>query len=269
MKPEQFIACIEAIAPRDSAATWDNSGLQVAGTYEDVRVVAVALDPTPETVEKALVLGAHMLVTHHPLYLQPMPLANSGCFLTTARMLLASGCWHYAAHTSLDSRPEGPAGWLARALQLQQPVTIDPFCPGPAHFPQTGFGLVGRLPHALAYDAFCGLLKKHLQRDFWVTSGAFPETVSQVGYCTGSGASYMNKAKSLGADVFITGDVKYHQALESGQFTIDVGHFSLEERMTEELAGLLNQTVADEAVEIHFIAGREPFSLYLPGESAF
>lgn len=53
----------------------------------------------------------------------------------------------------------------------------------------------------------------------------------RVGICTGSGSSLMAKAKSAGCDLFITGDVKYHQAIEARRDDLaiaDVGHFHSE-----------------------------------------
>jgi len=52
--------------------------------------------------------------------------------------------------------------------------------------------------------------------------------IKKVGICTGSGGEYINKH---GFDVFITGDVKYHQALDAkieGNNIIDLGHYGTE-----------------------------------------
>ena len=69
--------------------------------------------------------------------------------------------------------------------------------------------------------------------------GTPPALVRRVSYCTGSGSSMWPAAAALGADVHITGDVKYHTALDADICMIDVGHHSLEEEMMRRMALLL------------------------------
>lgn len=50
----------------------------------------------------------------------------------------------------------------------------------------------------------------------------------RIGICTGSGANLIEHARHTGCDLFITGDVKYHQAIDAkraGLAIADVGHF--------------------------------------------
>ena len=91
-----------------------------------------------------------------------------------------------------------------------------------------------------------------------VDAGARP--VRKVALCSGSGAEFIHKAAFMGADVYVTGDVKYHeaqQAVELGMHVIDAGHFGTEfpvvavlrERLSQELAEAKGQVdvIADEA----------------------
>jgi len=69
----------------------------------------------------------------------------------------------------------------------------------------------------------------HVEQVRFVTNGK--KTFHRVGICTGSGSSLMAKAKAAGCDLFITGDVKYHQAIEAKRDDLavaDVGHFHSE-----------------------------------------
>ena len=55
--------------------------------------------------------------------------------------------------------------------------------------------------------------------------------VSKIALCSGSGASLLRQAVRSGADVLVTGDVKYHEARDAeelGIALIDAGHFSTE-----------------------------------------
>lgn len=129
-----------------------------------------------------------------------------------------------------------------------------------------GFGIVGDLPSPLAFGAFADLLASSVRRDFWTMAGPVPETVARVGYCTGSGADLAQAAFAMGADVFITGDLKYHAALETVDgLIIDVGHFSLEEAMMGVFADELREDLSPQGVEVKFFCGADPFSVRLTG----
>ena len=66
--------------------------------------------------------------------------------------------------------------------------------------------------------------------------------VHKIALCSGSGASVMRSAVRAGADVLVTGDVKYHDAREAqelGIALIDAGHFPTEIIMVEAVTGRL------------------------------
>ncbi len=127
-----------------------------------------------------------------------------------------------------------------------------------------GYGIAGDLPAPAPFDAFAETLALAARRDFWTLSGPVPETVSRVGYCTGSGADLARTAFAMGADVFVTGDVKYHMALEAGPgLVIDVGHFCLEEAMMRVFADELREDLAPRGLAVKFFCGADPFSVRL------
>lgn len=128
-----------------------------------------------------------------------------------------------------------------------------------------GFGLVGNLPEPMPFSAFAGLLAGAVERDFWTLAGTVPETVARVGYCTGSGADLAPAAFAMGADVYLTGDVKHHQALSLGGLVIDLGHFRLEETMMRVFADELRAELAPRGLEVKYFDGGDPFSVYRPG----
>lgn len=95
----------------------------------------------------------------------------------------------------------------------------------------TGLGAIGTLKKALKKQEFIQELKKlfRLKNLRFVDAGK--KSYKTVAICTGSGTSLMNDAIRNKADVFITGDVKYHQATEAqikGLSLADVGHFHSE-----------------------------------------
>jgi putative NIF3 family GTP cyclohydrolase 1 type 2 len=133
-----------------------------------------------------------------------------------------------------------------------------------------GYGETGDLPEAMEYEAFAALLEGVLYGAqppcpltgakglAWIECGPRPERIRRVAYSTGSGGSLIPAAFAAGADVFVTGDVKHHAAMETTGLVLDVGHFLLEEEMMRLLAAELQESLGDGA-EVLFFAGRSPF----------
>ena len=117
------------------------------------------------------------------------------------------------------------------------------------------------MPVALAWDEFTARLSA-LGLPLSRMVGQTPKSVARVAYCPGSGADLGSVALSKGADVYLTGDVKYHQAqaVQDLGLTIDVGHFCLEETMMRTWSESLERELSPEGVRVVFLPGRNPFA---------
>lgn len=126
---------------------------------------------------------------------------------------------------------------------------------------QCGFGVMGELPQPMPCPALLSALASHLPPSAWNMTGSPPEQIRTLAYCPGSGMDLAAQAFALGADLYISGDLKFHQAqeLEDLGLTLDVGHFSLEEKMMSVWAQSLGQDLAQAGVEVAFIPGHNPF----------
>lgn len=126
---------------------------------------------------------------------------------------------------------------------------------------QCGFGIIGDISPALHQHSLMVTLSQLLVTEHISSVGAWPETISRIAYCPGSGMSLAHKAFQQGAQIFISGDLKYHQAqeLEPYGLVIDGGHFSLEETMMETWSQDLQTDLVDKDIEIRFFQGRNPF----------
>ena len=333
MHARELIGRIERTADPRRAASWDRSGVQIAGTVSDCARLAVALDPLPTIIEAALDWGAACILTHHPLLLTPRLPDRLDDYHAVLRLVLGRGAWLYAAHTSLDVVTDGPAGWLADALGLRRRRVLEPAgriphlagrwrapahpaagaealsalpgvtamtlgpdlveavfapavrdvvtarleaaCPGatlvslaelaePADV--YGYGLVGDLPEPLPYAALENRLAGLLPRRFFTLAGETPPSVARLAYCPGSGADMAPRAFAAGADVYLTGDLKYHQAqaVPPGRCIVDVGHFSLEEVMMRTFANDLAGTFGENGPLVRYFSGNDPFSAHYP-----
>lgn len=131
--------------------------------------------------------------------------------------------------------------------------------------PQAGLGRIGPLAEPCSLERFAERVKSRLGCETVRVVGPPGREVAKAAVCGGSGASLIAAAKRQGADVIVTGDIKYHDAQSAqalGITVIDAGHFATEQLMTQELSALLNQAAADRGWEVSFAAfvgEREPF----------
>ncbi len=134
--------------------------------------------------------------------------------------------------------------------------------------PGAGLGRIGKLEEATTLDNFAARVKDALGCDHLRLTGSGSQIIHKVALCGGSGAGLLQTAHRQGADVLVTGDVKYHEARlaeELGIALIDAGHFATEQLMIEKVADSLREAAQLRHWDIIFeaYAGEEdPFRLY-------
>ncbi len=118
--------------------------------------------------------------------------------------------------------------------------------------PTTGAGLTGELPSAEEPVAFLEEIKKILGTPFLRHSPLIKRKLKKVAICGGSGSFLIDAAHSAGADIFITGDIRYHEFFEHhGQMTIvDAGHYETEQFTKDLLYEILKQKFPNFALQI-------------------
>ena len=97
---------------------------------------------------------------------------------------------------------------------------------------QYGLGRLGTLAEPCDCREWLQQLKTALNLSQVRVVGDIQKPVQQVALCGGSGASMIDHAIRAGADVLVTGDVKYHEAQEAaarGLIIVDGGHFATEQ----------------------------------------
>ncbi len=101
-----------------------------------------------------------------------------------------------------------------------------------------GLGRIGRLPEATSLGVYAARLREILSSPALRYVGDPSARISKVALCSGSGASLLRDAARSGADVLVTGDIKYHEARDAedlGLTLIDAGHFPTEIIMVHEI----------------------------------
>ncbi|MGM0608711.1 MAG: Nif3-like dinuclear metal center hexameric protein [Candidatus Muiribacteriota bacterium] len=97
-----------------------------------------------------------------------------------------------------------------------------------------GYGLCGSFNERVKLNNLYLILKKEFP--FLRVSGNAEKQLKKFAFCNGAGASFIDKVISYGADVFITSDVKFHEAFDASQkglSIIDIGHFESEESFSK------------------------------------
>lgn len=259
MKQEEIIARIEYVAPLWGAAKWDMSGMQVASSRKDIGKMALFLDPSPISITAALREGAEFMLSHHPLSLSPRLPDRLDAWHESLRLLFSANVGLYAAHTSLDINLRGPAGWLGRELELENTEILELEQEPSAAYPYgLGYGEVGDLSSPMPINGLVGRILEILDMDGAVICGPkYTDPIRRIAYCPGSGSSLARAARQKGAQLFITGDLKYHAALDAPLAILDVGHHGIEEEMMRKFADLLARDMRD--LQIVFIPSRSPF----------
>lgn len=200
--------------------------------------VHVALDITHRVLDEAEAAGANLIVTHHPLMFSPRKTMTEDdyegallCRMIRSRIALI------AAHTNLDAAPVGTNETLAALCELRN---------------VTGEGewwRVGDLPGGTTLDTLCALLEAKLHTTVRTYGQFAPDhPLHRLGISTGGGSDSWFDVACLGADAFLTGEIKHHHALamvDAGIVGLEAGHFATEEPGIFALADTL-QKWADE-----------------------
>ena len=220
---------LEEFAPLHLQEDYDNSGLIVGRETQEVEGVLLAVDVTDEVLDEARAKGCNMIITHHPIVFRGMKRFNDRdltqrCVARALREDLVL----YACHTNLDAAPRGMSWRLAELLDVQACRVLEPT--GVYRDEPTGFGVVGDLREACPLMDYLGLIKDRLGIEALRYTAVARETVQRVAICTGSGVSLLEQAVAAGADLYITADMKYHDAfLPDRRLTmVDIGHFESE-----------------------------------------
>ncbi|PIE74628.1 MAG: Nif3-like dinuclear metal center hexameric protein [Deltaproteobacteria bacterium] len=226
---KDIISLIEEIAPLELAEKWDNSGLQIGCLSSKIKKVAFALDPDFIHLKTCSEKNIDLLVTHHPFFFSNIKSidlgSSSGRCIETA---IKSDIAVYSAHTTLDSAKQGLNDYFIEKIGLK---AIRPITNSPLNDEITGLGRIALNSENFTAKDLAVMIKKKLELETLRIVGDKDLISSHIGVCTGSGISLMKEAFLLGARIFITGDLKYHDAKDAvdlGICVIDAGHFGTE-----------------------------------------
>lgn len=210
---------INKIAPYSTQCSWDNSGILVGDENAEVSKIGICLDLTEETLKCAEDENVKLIITHHPLIFTAQKTFLSD---DKAYKLATKGIHLISVHTPFDCADGGINDILCNMLDIKNAIGVEaPDCP----LPMARIGDV----KGQSSTEFAHFVAEKLNTVCRVVD--CKNTVKKVAVCGGAGFDFFAESVKMGADAYVTGEVKHHEMLlakDMGVTVIDAGHFQTE-----------------------------------------
>ena len=195
MDKYEIVSKIEKFAPLETQEKWDCSGWAVERANNiEVNKILFALTVTDDIVTQAKEKNCDMIISHHPLFYVPLEYKDINI---------------YCAHTNLDRAEGGTTDTLINELGFKKTATDD-------------FVRIVELEEAITVDELKNRLLK-ISPKLRHINNLNAKKIKTIGFCAGSGSEFIGET-----DAFVTGDLKFHTALEAEKVVFDIGHFESE-----------------------------------------
>lgn len=253
MLAAHILSTLQKIAPLSLAASWDNVGLLVGSEEKDVRRVMSCVTLTEAVFEEACLGEVDMILTHHPLPFRGVKkLCDDHPEGRLLRQICSSDMVVYSAHTAWDQAPGGGQDLLLEKLVPQaNPHSYKSLCTPEDQ--RSGAGRYAELNGDATIAHLLELSRQHFSSVAlsWVAGNGRSQAspITKVAAACGVGSSLVAAALEVSCDVFITGELRYHEllALQAAATTVLLlGHFASERKGMERL----NQRLSDELPQI-------------------
>ncbi|NIO17713.1 MAG: Nif3-like dinuclear metal center hexameric protein [Deltaproteobacteria bacterium] len=343
---KDILMALDKRFPFGRAASWDNVGLLAGEKGKKVERILVSVDVTPRLIDRAISSQYDLIITHHPLFLEPVRRvtdeAEEGLLLVK---ILRNGISLICAHTNADLSPVGVSRELAERIGLvnQSPLGVatrvkqhkvvvfvppadvgkvlgqaflagagqigqytscsfrtagtgtffpeqearpylgevgelnsvaeervefvadDRVLPGvldavkkshpyeePAidvyplatELPDGWLGIRGELSREMTLEEFLTHVRDSVRPTTIRHTGDLGTTVRKVGVLAGSGGGFVENVVGTDVDVFVTGDLKHHQAhrlAHASIIAVDIGHFDSEKFIMERFKDVIEE----------------------------
>ena len=239
MKLRTIYDVLNEISPFNFQEEWDNSGLNVGDFESEISKIYISLDLDENVLEKAE--KNSLIITHHPLIFKAIKKVIPNRFSTKLLFkLIEKNISLIAMHTNFDK------------THLNE------------YFAKRVLGFCGESEDFVFYayvdmnfDELIDYVKnkmniKHLR------VVKVKESVKKIAITTGAGMGLLDFIR---ADCFLTGDIKYHEAMDAkvrGINLIDIGHYESERYFVDCLYEILNDKIDCEVIKTN---SYNPFNL--------
>jgi len=229
------------LSPFELQEKWDNSGLIVGNMEDEFENIYISLDLDLDMIEE--VEPNSLIITHHPLIFSPIKTLNNDKYATKLlKILIKKDIALISMHTNIDKTHLNEyVGNKILNLNFQK---------------SDDFILTTEIN--MSFEELQEYIKEKLNITTLKVTKSTQKTKT-LSLTTGSGMSLLPYIKT---DCFLTGDIKYHEAMEAkalGISLIDIGHFESEIHFCTLLEGLLQDYLKKNNKTAIMIASQNPF----------
>lgn len=229
MNKYEIVRKIEEFAPLETQESWDCSGWVVESSSprpagerpasrgckrerypfnasrlregsgvrgQEIQKVLFALTVTEKIIQQARNLGCDMIISHHPLFYVPLDWKDINI---------------YSAHTNLDKAEGGTTDTLIKKLGFEKTENYE-------------FVRIVKLQKPITVEELRQKLLKISPKLRYINNFDI-DKIQTIAFCAGSGSEFISE---FDTDAFVTGDLKFHTALDCKQVVFDIGHFESE-----------------------------------------
>ncbi len=249
MKLKEIYDFLDNLSPFILQEKWDNAGLIVGSFEDEIKNVYLSIDLDEEVISNTE--ENSLIITHHPLIFSGLKRVNYDTYSTKLlRQLIKKNISLISMHTNIDKTHLNK--YFVQDILGFKIINTEEFisyCDVNMNFTQ----LVNHI-----------YTKTGLKTTKAVRCNDFIEKIAVV---TGSGMSLIDEIK---ADCFLTGDIKYHDAMEAkvrGLSLIDIGHYESERCFAALMEGLLSEYLKKNKLKAIITASKNPFEFFIEGET--
>ncbi len=241
MQVKDIYDYLNDLSPFELQEKWDNSGLIVGNMEDEFENLYISLDLDLEMIET--IEPKSLIITHHPLIFSPIKTVNDDRYATKLlKILIKKDIALISMHTNIDKTHLNEfVGNEILALNFEK--TDD-------------FVLTTHID--MSFEELQNHIKQKLgMNTLKVTTS--DKKIKSLSLTTGSGMSLL---PFITTDCFLTGDIKYHEAMEAkalGISLIDIGHYESEIHFCTLLEGLIKNYLKKNNKTAIIVASQNPF----------
>ena len=249
MKIQNIYNFLNKLSPFSYQEKWDNAGLIVGSFDDEIEKIYISIDLDEELIDE--VENNSLIITHHPLIFSGLKRVNYDSYSTKLlQKLIKKDISLISMHTNIDKTHLNK--YVVSEILGFKIENTDEF-----------------ISYANVNMNFNDLVKHVSDKLNLKTTKAVKcnDFIKNVAIVTGSGMSLIGEVK---ADCFLTGDIKYHDAMEAkarGISLIDIRHYESERYFSSLLEGLLSEYLKKNKLTAIITASKNPFVFFIEGET--
>ena len=237
---------IELRYPKSLAVEWDVVGLATNNSKIEVNNILLTIDVTEDVVAEAIEKSIDLIISHHPLILDPEEISDiQNKRIQLRKQIEENNIVLYVAHTNADIAQGGVNDSLAKVLGLENIES----------FGAEKMARKGNLTTQISLREFVNLLQDKLPqvKSSIQVSGKLDSKISKIALCGGSGSTLLEEVRREEVDVFVTADLKHHAVSDNenmnGPALVSVSHWASEWTWLPELKEQLKTDLAQKQLD--------------------